>query len=279
MQVDSQKRLRLTIERSSHLLAKLAAHPTGNNVHKFRTQSRRVETILGELLADPSRNQKKVLKQLARLRKKAGKIRDLDVQIATLRNLKIPQAARQKSELLRVLAEDLAKRQDDIVRLCKKTGTDEVRKRMKRVLTEIQVPSSAKLLQMARRKIMDLDVSAGPPSEKTLHSYRVIGKQARYIAELAGESPEVLQFIENLKQLQDLLGDWHDWLQLSMSAEEHLGGSAKSPLSAALQNVARAKYRQASDGLLEVRSALIQKSEPPPRKNVQSSNPAKAAVA
>ena len=37
------------------------------------------------------RNQKKLLKLLSRIRKRAGKVRDLDVQLAALRSVKIPQ--------------------------------------------------------------------------------------------------------------------------------------------------------------------------------------------
>ena len=64
---------------------------TPENVHKFRTSSRRVEVLVADLADNRSRNDKKLLKLLGRLRKKAGRVRDLDVQSAALRSLKIPQ--------------------------------------------------------------------------------------------------------------------------------------------------------------------------------------------
>src|SRR5438067_10611740 len=67
------------------LLSKSIATP---NVHRFRTNSRRVEVLI-EQLAPETRNKKKVVKLLSRLRKKAGKLRDIDVQIAFLKNLEV----------------------------------------------------------------------------------------------------------------------------------------------------------------------------------------------
>src|SRR3954463_13259700 len=116
MPANPKQRIRSTINRTSRLLVKLSAQPSAENVHRFRTHSRRIETILQELVPDPSRNQKKLLKQLGRLRKKAGRIRDLNIQIAAVRNLKMPQAAEQKAKLLRLLVAERSRREEQISR-------------------------------------------------------------------------------------------------------------------------------------------------------------------
>src|SRR5438270_4093198 len=69
------------------------------DVHRFRTNSRRVEALIGDL-APESRNKKKLLKLLTRLRKKAGKLRDLDVAISFLQNLRIPDRHNHRTQLM-----------------------------------------------------------------------------------------------------------------------------------------------------------------------------------
>jgi len=281
MQVDHHERIFLTIGKVSRFLGKLSSQPSAENIHKFRTHSRRVETVLQELVQDAPRNQKKLLKQLVRLRKKAGKLRDLDVQIAALRNLKVPQAAGSKAQLIRLLAEERAEREEQISHLFDKETVRDLRKRLKRAAAELQIPPSTDLLHLATQTIERLGRGNVSAEEKTLHQYRIVGKQARYIAELAGDGPEVRRFVDQLKRMQDVLGDWHDWQQLSEKAQHHCGGAEKSSLSAVLQNVTRAKFRQSFDVLTETRAALYQKSEstPPPRKPARATDPARAAVA
>src|ERR1700690_3686362 len=102
MSVD-HKRSRLAFQKLNRQLGKLSTKPAPANVHKFRTYGRRVEALLEALVPHPNRNDKKLLKLLARLRKKAGRVRDLDVQISALRNLKISQEAVAKSQLIHTL--------------------------------------------------------------------------------------------------------------------------------------------------------------------------------
>ena len=56
--------------------------------------------------------------------------------------------------------------------------------------------------------------------------------------------------------MQDGIGDWHDWLQLTAYAEKLFGGVQDSSLVAQLHNVTRAKYREAVRVLNQTKSAL-----------------------
>ena len=95
--------------------------------------------------------------------------------------------------------------------------------------------------------------------EETLHRFRIAGKRARYIAELAGKDADAIRLVAQLKHLQDVIGDWHDWAQLSQGAEKLFGGVQDSALVAALGNVTRAKFRQAVHTLTETQAALTAK--------------------
>src|ERR1017187_577749 len=104
-----QTSTRLLFEKLDRQLTKLAAKPAPNSVHRFRTNGRRLEIVLTELSPNPGRNGKKLLKLLARLRKKAGRVRDLDVQVALLRSLKMPEGARHKSQLMKMMMDERGK--------------------------------------------------------------------------------------------------------------------------------------------------------------------------
>ena len=96
MPIDQERR-RTAFRKLDRQLSKLSKGTAPNSIHKFRTYSRRVEALIDQLVPEPNRNDRKLLKLLGRIRKKAGRVRDLDVQMSSLRSLKIPQDAARKS--------------------------------------------------------------------------------------------------------------------------------------------------------------------------------------
>src|ERR1700688_2666293 len=124
-------------QRLDRQLLKLAKKAAPENVHKFRTSSRRAETVLDELAPRNDRNAQKLSKQLARIRKKAGRLRDLDIQIASLRGLKGPEANGQRSKLLQSLLEERAQREKKLVKALDKKTTAEMHKRLKRAASKL----------------------------------------------------------------------------------------------------------------------------------------------
>ena len=61
------------------LLKTMSAEPTPEHVHDFRTNSRNMEATLQAFALENSGLGRRVLKPLSRLRKRAGKVRDMDV--------------------------------------------------------------------------------------------------------------------------------------------------------------------------------------------------------
>ena len=250
---------RITFRKLSRQLSRLAGKMSPENVHKFRTSSRRVEVLVSDLSERHSGNDKKLLKLLARLRKKAGRVRDLDVQSAALRSLKIPEQPVRKARLMRTLAEERSQREKRLTKSLDKRTVAEVRKRLKRAAASLEISKNADPVTVARQMLNALEVDQGVITEKTLHQFRIAGKRARYVAELAGKDAEASRLIGLLNHMQDVIGDWHDWVQLAERAEELFGGVQESPLVAVLRNVTRAKFRQAVNTLTETRSALTAK--------------------
>ena len=238
-------RSRLIFQKTEQALLKLASQQDAESVHRFRTSARRLQTLLEQLLSKRDRNQKKLVKMLTRIRKQAGKVRDIDVQLTALRSLKIPQEPRRKTQLMHGLIELRAKHDRRLRKLLKKDTLREIRKRLKRASKEIRFTGAEDALAVARATLNEVIHPAGPVSEDHLHQFRTVVKRARYAAEFAPKSAEATQFISGVKRLQDAVGNWHDWSTLTGTASKRLGGVDQSSLVAVLHNVTGAKFRQA----------------------------------
>ena len=214
-------------------------------VHSFRTTTRRLQILLEKLVSDPDRHQKKLLKMLNRIRKRAGRVRDLDAQLAALRSLKVPLEPRRKTQFTQQLLELRAKHESKLGKILKKKELREITKRLGRVAKSVEFDSQVDPLTVARQMITSVERPAGRIDEDALHRYRIAVKRARYAAEFAPKSVESAEFVAQLKRLQDALGNWHDWLILTQTASRRLGEINQSPLVAALHNVTRGKFRHA----------------------------------
>jgi CHAD domain-containing protein len=100
---------------------------------------------------------------------------------------------------------------------------------------------------------------SGPLREELLHQYRIKSKRIRYVAELAADRPEAQQLVEQLKRMQDALGEWHDLLTLTQTVQKHVGDAGRSALLAELSNITRAKFREAVAVVQETKSRMSAK--------------------
>ncbi len=255
------KRSRMVFQKLEQDLVKLSSKPRAENIHRFRTGTRRLQILLGELSPKLDRNQKKLLKLLGRIRKRAGKVRDLDVQLAALRSLKIPQEPRRKTQLVNYLIEEREQQEKKLRKAADRSTIREIRKRLKRASKNFNPRASRDPLTVAKGMLEKMNRSDAPVTEALLHQYRILSKRARYAAEFAEPSSQVQQFIAKVKRIQDALGDWHDWLTLTQTAAEHLGEVRESSLVAELHNVTGAKYRHAVAVLLPMRTKAVPSTE------------------
>ena len=261
----ASKRSRAVFQKLEQDLTKLSSKPLAKNIHRLRTGTRRLQILLDELSPEIDRNQKKLLKALGTLRKRAGKVRDLDVQLAALRSLKIPREPRRKTQLMNNLIELRAGQEKKLQKAADKETLRELRKRLKRAAKDFKPEASRDPLTAAKGMLGKINAEAGPVSEALLHQYRILTKRARYAAEFADASSEATQFIAGLKRIQDALGDWHDWLTLTRTASERLGEVRESPMVAELHNVTGAKFRHAVAVLSHMRPKLGGTVQAPPR--------------
>jgi CHAD domain-containing protein len=236
---------KLVFQKTERALLRLSSARDAESVHSFRTTSRRLQTLLEHINPVRDRSEKKLLKLLDRIRRRTGKVRDLDVQLAALRSLKVPQEPRRKTQLTHSLIELRAKHEKKLRKTLKEETVQEIRKRLKRASKEIKAGASRDALRAGRTILAQVVRPVGPVTEDVLHQYRIAVKRARYAAEFAPKSAATMQFVAQLKRLQDAVGNWHDWLTLTQTAAKRLGDLNQSPLVAALHNVTGGKFRQA----------------------------------
>lgn len=244
----AQERIALVFEKVERALSQLSSRQTPVSVHNFRTSSRRMQTLF-ELLPERDRNQKKMVKLLTRLRKRAAKIRDLDAQLGALRSLKVSQEPRRKTQLMQALIELRAEHEKKLRKALTKETARELRKRLRRASKDLRVEEIGDPRRIALKMISQAAIPKGPLTEEMLHSRRLLTKRARYVAEFASTSPETDRLIEQLKHAQDALGDWHDWFMLTETSLKRLGDVHQSSLVAVLHNVTGAKFRKAVSAL------------------------------
>lgn len=274
------KRSRVVFQKLEQDLVKLSSKPRAENVHRFRTDTRRLQILLGELSPKLDRSQKKLLKLLGRIRKRAGKVRDLDVQLAALRTLKIPREPRRKTQLVNHLIELRGQQEKKLRKAVDEDTVREIRKRLKRASKDFRPEASRDPLAVARGMLGAIESGDTPVTEPLLHQYRILSKRARYAAEFANPSTEAVQLIAGIKRIQDALGDWHDWLTLTQTASEHLGEVRESSLVAELHNVTGAKFRHAVAVLSHMRGATkpIASAPGPAHAAAQKSRPSTFAA-
>jgi CHAD domain-containing protein len=265
------KRCRAVFQKLERDLIKLASEPQAQSVHRFRTGTRRLEILLGHLSPGLDRNEKKLLRLLGRIRKRAGKVRDLDVQSAALRSLKVPREPRRKTQLVNQLIELRAEQEKKLRKTLDRATIRDVRKRLKRAAKRFHPEASGDPLAVARGMLQRIQRASEPLSEAVLHQFRILSKRARYAAEFAVPSPAGDRFIAEIKGIQDASGDWHDWLTLTETANQRLGDLRESPLVAELHNVTGAKYRHAISVLSKMRAQ-------PPSASQLAAKPSAAAA-
>jgi len=252
-----QNQGRLVFDRMNRYTGRLSNDLTPENVRHFRTNSRRVEVLI-DTLAPESRNKKKALKLVSKLRKRAGKLRDTDVQIALLKGLKVPDRQNHRAQLLELLDEEHDRLTRKLSKAADASTLRELRKRLRREQEAIDF-DGIDPLRLAMNALPSIDQAS--LTETTLHDFRLGAKRARYLAELAGESPAAKNFVDKLKRAQDAAGEWHDALKLKERAEKRFGSASESALVSVLQNISRARFRSASHALM---SAVASLSKPEP---------------
>jgi CHAD domain-containing protein len=253
MALDANRLLK-PVKKLRKLVKKIPAQPTPDEVHGLRTNTRRLEAIFDALSLDGHGTGKTTLKHLARLRKRAGKVRDMDVLTGYASTVHVPDEGeclvrllehlgatrrglakklhREVKRLRPPLRNDLYRTQAVLARLVRKNrdGAGES------AAGENASASAVKLAaQLANPRRL---------SRQTLHPYRLKVKELRNVLQMAA-GPARPKFVKALGEVKDAIGEWHDWEELAGIAEKVLDHGKECGLMAELKRMASSKYDHA----------------------------------
>jgi len=233
------------------LVKEIGAKPKPRAVHLLRTTIRRFETLLPKPDEASSGAERKVRRQLDRLRKCAGKVRDADVHLYALASLARGTAGDAHARVRDALGKARDKRRKRLVRALEAERDRGLLKRLRQVVGHAVVghPTGAadgeRALAIVIERFDRALQAATPLGAENLHEFRIQTKRLRYLAETAAPSPAAATTVAQLKRVQDVVGAWHDWLTLCQRAEEVLAGDAASPLLVAMRARTQTKLEQA----------------------------------
>jgi CHAD domain-containing protein len=228
----------LSTELAEALVACRSA-PGSRAVQSLRIAVRRIEALLHAMAEDHPQAQRlqintgKALRQLKKVRRAAGPVRDLDVQRRLIAEI-VSKASASRSvegqeslgrEGSRLDARLHRRRKDSAAKL-----TSVVRKaepKLKRSLGELAETMAGghplSLLNIARRLVLRSSLHLEDASPEALHVYRKRAKAARYLAEMETTSTPAQRLAKSLKRVLDAIGRWHDLLLLVEETKTVLG--------------------------------------------------------
>jgi len=230
-----------------NLVKKVPRNPTPEEIHRLRTRVRRFEVELHASGLDAQRKEKWLLKQLARIRKRAGKVRDMDVLTAHLSTLRVDgerDCLIQLFEYLGTKRYEKAERLHQVVNRYR----DTINKRLKkiaRVLAKRMGKSRAANAATSAAMQSSAELATyGSLNRGNLHEYRLKLKELRDILQM-GEETRKEEFVESLGKIKDEIGEWHDWEELNSIAAKKLDHSAGCKLQRQLKKITQQKYEAA----------------------------------
>ncbi len=269
-------------------------------VHKLRTATRRVEAHLclvdllqhatsPKAIPEHASEGKAVRHRLRRVRRAAGKVRDLDVQVDAIR-YDTPAKTRENSTTeiaaVRQQAKKLRKklshtRDGEAAKLIEVLQAEQQKLAAAlRALEQAMKPASTpavepdvmlehiehwftkqSLQELPARGRTTLKTTIPRLDENALHSFRKAAKLCRYMAESAPEGSPVLSKAADFESLQEAGGKWHDSLLLARLSRGFHGKKAElTQRFGQHSEEALAEYHHALEGLLP---SLIRKNVNP----------------
>lgn len=268
--------------RLASVLHELPDDPSPKYVHRLRTAIRRIESLVSYAQPDLGRKQKKALQEMAMLRKRAGKVRDVDVQVTLLKEIANRSTAGDRNGLGGYLQQKREKQARRLVSAARTVADSKFSTHLKRIVEEASVAAGSgshqDAVSEAAKRLSEVEAeftSHATHHAAQLHRVRIQIKKTRYLAELAGETPERTRLLERLKSVQDALGNWHDWQALAGTADKHFRQRVNCPLLVEIRALLAAKQATATSA---VHQFFAHTSQSSPKRKSRSVAPQRALL-
>ncbi len=231
------------------LLRQLPDPPSPEPVHRLRTNARQLEAAFHALHLEPTGRSRSLLEDLHVLRRRAGRVRDLDV----LTELASGLPASVEPELrLRLLERLESRRRRQAKKLQKKARqiAPRLRPRLKQAASQIERltrPLDPRTLAHLTATARDLSLALLKPAILTpskLHRYRLRVKRLQNVLLLA-ETSAPSPFLLDLAAVKDAIGAWHDAALLLHLASALAASTPASRLLHELEQLTHTRYHHA----------------------------------
>ena len=267
-------RVHKPVKKLRKLVQRMPKQPPPEQVHDLRTNTRRLEATVTALSLDTKRSVKRLLKDLSRIRKRAGKVRDMDVLTSYATTVNAREEQDCKVQLLEHLGAERRKLAKDLyVAVANNAGS--VRRRLKRFSDEIdqflclreeaeddgcdraRAPAQATAVALT----LASELARTPPrlGRQNLHPYRLKVKELCNVLRMA-EGEEDNELIEMLGNVKDLIGEWHDWEELLATAQDVLDHQGNCRVLRELKKIANQKYERALAAAEDLRRKYLRTS-------------------
>jgi CHAD domain-containing protein len=276
----SEQEFHSPVERLLASIAGLQQQPTPKGTHFYRTSLRRFQAWSDVVHPQVGPEQKEALQYLDKLRKATGKLRDSEVHLGISKDLKGVDAKEKKK-----LTAELKSRRKRYEKKLTARLDDPIVASLWRTLwlfreqptggpEAASVNSTEAMTTLALREFRDFVQHRPKLSPESLHQYRLQAKQFRYTAELAGETAAAKDLVETWKRVQDVIGEWHDYLTLSEVAADVLGSST---VHSTLVNQTNQTYADSELTVKEAERKLLSRGADAARKSPQRARSAERA--
>ena len=263
---DRTSLLVLLSQRLTTLVDAMPAAQAGDmqSVHQARVATRRLRETLPVLKASGStRSLGRVRRQVRRMTRALGPVRELDVALHHLGELAEQNivSTRAIGRVRQAVAQERLERRREMLAAITPGKVEKLRQRLGRVGSDTDAPEAAAALaeveqqvsRRARRLSAAIERAGGLYLPDRLHAVRVAAKKLRYALEIDRElkRSRATSRITQLKRLQDLLGEMHDYeilidrtrqLQAEVTVNDRRLASELDPLIRTLEEECRQRH-------------------------------------
>jgi CHAD domain-containing protein len=209
------------------------------------------------------------MKRVAKIRKRAGKVRDLDVLTSNLASVQVDGENECEVTLLEHLGSERHRQASKLHRLVK-NEKQELKMRLRKAannLAAILQKNGPEPASLAAAHALQLSSDLATPQRLhrgNLHSFRLKVKELRYVLQLA--DAERREFLNDLGDVKDAIGDWHDWQELIGRANEILDHGSSCRLLHKLKQISDARYEKAVQLAARLRRNYLRVAPPSVKK-------------
>ena len=280
-------RNQILFTRVSRLLGVTSKAANEEPVHQLRSTIRRLEAVLQTLLTSSERN-RKLSKKLKKIRKRAGRVRDFDVQLNALKTIEIGAKGKHKGRIASTLEKKRHRQAEKLAEQLSGEDLPDLRLQLRQKAALVRAAATAaerkgsrgaRPVDTALRMFGRLVKNMPQLNEQNLHEFRTECKHLRYVAEIEGNDPIAKEIAKTLEPLQDAIGEWHDWVLLLEASEEALSAHTNSPLLSAIRNLTVSRLNTAYRVTKEAKAKMLQLARVQAELNERASKTPDAASA